>query len=68
VPSVMIFNNGFSNHSEYVTGRQNSIAMGGVAMWYQLSACQMTISALMYAICTVIIRDYITYFKSLFGR
>jgi len=68
VPSVMIFVNGFSNHSEYVTGRQNRIAIGGIAMWYQLSVSQMTISALMYAICTVIIRDYITYFKTLFGR
>lgn len=68
VPTTMIIHNGFSTTSEYVAGRQHFVALGGLLMWFQISLKQMTLTALMYSICAVIIRDYIIFFKSLFSR
>lgn len=59
---------GFGRDSFYVNMLNARIIQGGISMWFELSVKNMTFTGLLLAISFVIIRDYITYFKALFGR
>jgi len=65
---VWVFNTGFTNTSEYVQSMHNRVAIGGAAMWFQLSFKQMTFAALLISISIVIIKDYLVFFRLIINR
>jgi len=58
----------YQKDSSYLNILNARTAASGASMWFQLSVKHMTFTGLLLAISFVIIRDYITYFKTLFGR
>jgi len=47
---------------------QRAIAAGGVPMWFSLSVCRLTVSALLVAVSFFIIKDYYRLFRALINR
>lgn len=61
---VFLYDIGAPTHDSYVQEVSNKIAKGGVFMWLEFSLLNSTFASLLLAISTVVIKDYITYFKS----
>lgn len=60
----MLFMEGFSKTSAFLQEDYKKIGMGGFSIWYEFSLRNTTFTSLLLAISTVVIKEYITYFKS----